>query len=147
MPGHWYIVNVEGAVVKDGRYLMIVRGEGEEYAAGVLAFPGGKVEDDEMASSVLEETVRRELREEVDIEVGDEMVYVDSASFVAGDDPVIDVVFLCSYRSGEPRACDPEEVASVQWMTQAEILAHPKLPPWMGPIIKRVERARVEKGW
>jgi hypothetical protein len=28
-----YIVNVEGAIVKDGRYLLIVRGEGE-YAPG-----------------------------------------------------------------------------------------------------------------
>ena len=147
MLDHRYIVNVEGAVVKDGRYLMIIRGEGEEHAAGVLAFPGGKVEDNERASNVLEETVRRELREEVDVEVGDEMVYVDSGSFVEGDDPVVDVVFLCRYLSGEPRACDPEEVASVQWMTQSEILAHPKSPPWMAPIINRVEQVRVERGW
>ena len=147
MPDHRYIVNVEGAVVKDERYLMIIRGEGEEHAAGVLAFPGGKVEDDEMASGVLEETARRELREEVDIEVGDEMVYVGSASFVAGDAQVVDVVFLCRYRSGDPRACDPKEVATVQWMTPAEILAHPKSPPWMDPTIKRVEKVRVKRGW
>jgi 8-oxo-dGTP diphosphatase len=147
MPDHRYIVNVEGAVVKDGRYLMIIRGEGEEHAAGVLAFPGGKVEDNETASYVLEETARRELREEVDVEVGGEMVYVDSASFVAGGDQVIDVVFLCRYRSGEPRACDADEVAVVQWMTPAEILAHPKSPPWMDPIIKRVEHVRAKMGW
>jgi 8-oxo-dGTP diphosphatase len=144
---NWYIVNVEGAVVKDGRYLMIVRGEGEEHAAGVLAFPGGKVEDNEIASGVLEETLRRELREEVDVEVGDEMVYVDSGSFVAGDEPVVDIVFLCRYRSGEPRACDPEEVAAVQWMTLDEILMHPNSPPWMEPSIKCAEKVRVEKGW
>jgi 8-oxo-dGTP diphosphatase len=147
MPDHRYMVNIEGAVVKDGRYLMIIHGEGEEHAAGVLAFPGGKVEDNEMASSVLEETARRELREEVDIEVGDEMAYVDSASFVAGDDQDIDVVFLCCYRSGEPRACDPKEVAAVQWMTPAEILAHPKSPPWMNSAIKRVEKVRAKRGW
>lgn len=147
MQSTWYIVNVEGAVTKDGRYLMIIRGEGEEHAAGVLAFPGGKVEDNEIASSVLEETVRRELREEVDIAVDDEMVYVDSGSFVAGDEPVVDVIFLCRYRSGEPRACDPEEVAAVQWMTLDEILAHPKSPPWMAPSIKCVEKVRIEKGW
>lgn len=147
MQANWYIVNVEGAVVKDGRYLMIVRGEGEKHAAGVLAFPGGKVEDNEIASGVLEETLRRELQEEVDIEVDDEMVYVDSGFFVAGGEPVVDVVFLCRHRSGKPRACDPEEVAAVQWMTLEEILTHPKSPPWMAPSIKRVEKARVEKGW
>ncbi|MBN1810941.1 MAG: NUDIX domain-containing protein [Anaerolineae bacterium] len=147
MQSDWYIVNVEGAVVKDGRYLLIVRREGEEHAAGALAFPGGKVEDNEMVSGVLEETLRRELREEVDIEVDDEMMYVDSASFVAGDDPVVDIVFLCRYRSGEPRPCDPEEVAAVQWMTLAEIFAHPKSPPWMDSIIRQVEKIRGEKGW
>jgi 8-oxo-dGTP diphosphatase len=147
LEANWYIVNVEGAVIKDGRYLMIIRGEGEEHAAGVLAFPGGKVEDNEIASGVLEETLRRELREEVDIAVDDKMVYVDSGSFVAGDEPVVDVVFLCRYRSGDPRACDPEEVAAVQWLTLEEILAHPKSPPWMAPAIKRVESSRIEKGW
>lgn len=147
MQANWYIVNVEGAIVKDSRYLMIIRGEGEEHAAGVLAFPGGKVEDNEMASRVLEETLRRELREEVDVEIDDEIVYVDSGAFVAGDDPVVDIVFLCRYQSGKPRACDPEEVAAVQWMTLNEILTHPKSPPWMSPIIERVEKVRVEKEW
>ena len=147
MEANWYIVNVEGAVIKDGRYLMIIRGEEEEHAAGMLAFPGGKVENNEMASRVLEETLRRELREEVDIEVDDEIVYVDSGSFVADDEPVVDVVFLCRYRNGEPKACDPQEVAAVQWMTLEEISAHPKSPPWMDPVIKRVENSRVEKGW
>jgi 8-oxo-dGTP diphosphatase len=147
MPDHRYIVNVEGAVVKDGRYLMIIRGEGEEHAAGVLAFPGGKVEDDKIASRVLEETARRELREEVNVEVDDEMAYVDSGSFVAGDDQIVDIVFLCRYQSGEPRACDADEVAAVQWMTPAEILAHPKSPPWMAPIIKRVEHVRAKRRW
>ena len=57
----WYIVNVEGAVVKDGRYLMIVRGEQESHAPGALTFPGGKVEDAESVDNVLEETIRREI--------------------------------------------------------------------------------------
>ena len=77
-----YIVNVEGAIVKDGRYLMVVRGE-EEYAPGGLNFPGGKVEGAVIADDVLEETLRREIAEEVGLEVHAEMAYLRSSAFVA----------------------------------------------------------------
>jgi 8-oxo-dGTP diphosphatase len=65
MQSIWYIVNVEGAVVRseDGRYLMVVRGEQESHASGALTFPGGKVEDAGSADDVLEETLRREIRQ------------------------------------------------------------------------------------
>jgi hypothetical protein len=43
---------------------------------------------------------------------------------------VIDIVFLCRYESGEPRALDPTEVAGVEWMTFDAIMAHLKAPVW-----------------
>ena len=39
-----YIVNVEGAIVRDGRFLMAVRSEQEAHAPGTLALVGGKVD-------------------------------------------------------------------------------------------------------
>ncbi len=39
-----FVVNTQCAVSRDGRYLMIVRGQGVKQAPDVLAFPGGKVE-------------------------------------------------------------------------------------------------------
>jgi len=89
-----YIVNVEAAIVKDGRYLMIVRGQ-EEYAPGGLSFPGGKVEGAGSRDDILEETLRREIAEEVGLEVHDEMAYLRSSAFVAESEPVVDMVFLC----------------------------------------------------
>ena len=143
----WYIVNVEGAVVKDGRYLMIVRGEQESHAPGVLTFPGGKVEHAESVDNVLEETIRREIREEVGVEIHDEVVYVESKAFVADDgEPVIDVVFLCRHRSGEPAIGDPGEVAAIHWMTLDEILEHPKTLPWTRQSILLAEKKRIAKG-
>lgn len=64
-----YIVNVEEAILKDGRYLMVVRGEAETHARGALTFPGGKVEAAGDFQDVLEGTLRREIREEVGVEV------------------------------------------------------------------------------
>jgi 8-oxo-dGTP diphosphatase len=146
----WYIVNVEGAIVRpdDGRYLMVIRGEQESHAPGVLTFIGGKVEDAGIADNVLEETLRREIREEAGVEVFDEMAYVESKAFFADDgDPVVDVVFLCRYRSGRPTVGDPGEVAAVCWMTLEEILGHPKTPPWTRHSIQLAEDRRLAKGW
>jgi 8-oxo-dGTP diphosphatase len=141
-----YIVNVEGAIVKDGRYLMIVRGE-EEYAPGGLNFPGGKVEGAGNADDVLEETLRREIVEEVGLEVHDEMVYVRSSAFLAEGDAVVDVVFLCRWKAGTAVPADPAEVAAVQWMTASEAITHPETPPWTRLSLELAERTRLEKGW
>jgi 8-oxo-dGTP pyrophosphatase MutT (NUDIX family) len=141
-----YIVNVEGAIVKDGQYLMIVRGE-EEYAPGGLNFPGGKVEGAGSANDILEETLRREISEEVGLEVHAGMAYVRSSAFVAEGDPVVDVVFLCRYKAGTAVAADPGEVAAVRWMTAAEAIAHPETPPWTRLALELAEKVRVEKGW
>ena len=141
-----YIVNVEGAIIKDGRYLMVVRGE-EEYAPGGLNFPGGKVEGAEEADDVLEETLRREIVEEVGLEVEDKMVYIRSSAFLAEGDPVVDVVFLCRWKSGQARAVDPAEVAAVRWMTAAEAIAHPEMPPWTRLSLELAEEVRLARGW
>jgi len=138
-----YIVNVEGAIVKDGQYLMIVRGE-EEYAPGGLNFPGGKVEGAGNLDDILEETLRREIAEEVNLEVHDEMDYVRSSAFVADGDPVVDVVFLCRYKAGTAVAA---EVAAVRWMTAAEAIAHPETPPWTRLSLALAEQMRQAREW
>jgi 8-oxo-dGTP diphosphatase len=70
-----YIVNVEGAIVRGEKYLMIVRGQGETHAGGTLSFVGGKLEITETSSDVLEAALRREIMEEVGVQVS-EMSYV-----------------------------------------------------------------------
>jgi ADP-ribose pyrophosphatase YjhB (NUDIX family) len=138
-----FIVNVEAAIVRDDRYLLIVRGAGESHAPGMLALPGGKVEDAGATPAILEATLRREIAEEVGVEVGDALVYVDSTSFVADDGaPVIDVVFLCRYRAGDARPIATEEVAQVLWMTAAQVLADPRTPPWLRRSVELAEQRR-----
>ena len=139
-------VTGDGAIVKEGQYLMVVRGE-EEYAPGGLNFPGGKVERVNDADDVLEETLRREIAEEVGLEVHAEMAYLRSSAFVAEGDPVVDVVFLCRWKPGEAVAADPAEVAAVRWMTAAEAIAHPETPPWTRLSLELAERKRLERGW
>jgi 8-oxo-dGTP diphosphatase len=141
-----YIVGVEGAIVKDGHFLLIIRGEGE-YAPGGLSLPGGKVEGATACDHILEETLRREIDEEVGLEVCSEMVDVRSSAFVADGNPVVDVVFLCRHKGGTARVADPREVAAVHWMTAGEAIAHPETAPWTRESLDQAEIIRTRKGW
>ena len=140
------LINVEVAVYHDGRYLLIVRGAEEDHAAGMLAFPGGKLDYTEMAD-VLELTAAREVLEETGVEV-EQIEYVESHSFTTPDGtPVVDIVFLSRYVSGTPTISDPGEVAALRWMTSEEILSDGACPPWMAPSLTLVERKRQTLGW
>lgn len=146
MSDKWYIVNVEAAIIKDTHYLMIVRGEKEEHAPGTISMPGGKVENAANSNNILEETLIREIREEVGVEIYNDIEYVESKSFIADDnEPVIDIVFLCRYKKGVPRIKDLNEVSRILWMTAEEILNHPKTPAWIKQSIERTEKKRISK--
>jgi 8-oxo-dGTP pyrophosphatase MutT (NUDIX family) len=143
-----FTVIAEGAIVRGGRYLMIVRSLDKDQAPGALAFPGGKIEATDGPDSVLEEALRREITEEMGIDVGDEMRYVESGSFTLhSGDPAVWTVFLCRYDGDSDAKAASPEVDSVAWMTVPEILDHPKAPEWMPDIIDRTELLRKRVGW
>lgn len=141
-----YIVNVEGAIVREGRYLLVVRGAGESHAAGMLSLVGGKVEDAGDMPNILEQTLCREIREEVGIEVSD-VIYVHSSAFTTAHDAVVDVVFLCRWQAGEPHIVDGDEVADIRWQTANEILTNPDAPDWTRTSVRRAEKMRNLLGW
>lgn len=124
-----FVVNVEAVVHRDDRYLMIVRAD-EDFGAGWLCFPGGTVDQGDPEDDVLERTARREVLEEVGLDVPGPWSYVESHSFDANGTVVLDVVYMAPSEQGEPQAISAEEVTSVHWMTAAEIDAHPDTQPW-----------------
>jgi 8-oxo-dGTP diphosphatase len=118
------IVNVEGAIYKNEKWMLIKRSEKEEHAGGLLSLVGGKVENEGNSSDILERTLKREIFEEVGIEVSN-LRYVNSSSFVSDSGlNVVDIVFLCDHESGEPYAKSPDEVDGVIWMTTQQILSN-----------------------
>ncbi|WP_144699750.1 NUDIX hydrolase [Fictibacillus phosphorivorans] len=134
-----FVVNVEGAIHRNGKWLLILRNE-KEYAGGSLSLVGGKCEIEGVSSDILERTLRREILEEVGIEVED-LRYVNSSSFVTESGiNVIDIVFLCQHKLGEPYAKSKEEVDEVIWMTTDEILAHTNLPAFLKENIRLADK-------
>lgn len=145
MDAHTYVVNVEAAVSDENRYLMIERADDEEHAAGMLAFPGGKVEAPPDTDRVIKETVTRELAEEVGITVS-QVEYVCSRTFIADEGtPCINVVVLCEHETGEPKPLATDEVATVHWLTAAEIRER-NPPEFLLNYIDEIEKVRGNTG-
>ncbi|MEO1593272.1 MAG: A/G-specific adenine glycosylase [Cyanobacteria bacterium J06632_22] len=116
------------AVIHDqaGR-ILIDRRKQEGLLGGLWEFPGGKVEPGE----TLEDCVRREIKEELDIEIDvqDQLMTVEHAYTHF---KVTLNVFNCTYVSGEPK---PLECDEIRWVTLAEIEQYP-FPKANGQIIE-----------
>ncbi|SOC44533.1 NUDIX hydrolase [Ureibacillus acetophenoni] len=135
-----FVVNVEGAIRKGDRWLIIERSIKEEHAGGLLSLVGGKVEIEGNSSAILERTLKREISEEVGVSVKDKFHYAHSTSFVTDvGEHVVDIVFVCEYESGEAIVNSGDEVENVYWLTTDEIMSHPKSPSYLKDSIRYAE--------
>ncbi|EQB88859.1 NADH pyrophosphatase NudC (nudix superfamily) [Clostridium punense] len=140
-----YIVNVEAAIYEDDKWLIIKRSEEEEHSPGLLSMVGGKVEIKTSEANVLEETLKREIMEEVGIQVTNEMHYLESKSFISDKGQVIiDIVFLCKYETGEAKCKSIHEVSEIYWMPSRDILENKSAPIWLKESIKKAEKLRLK---
>ncbi|WP_313893020.1 NUDIX domain-containing protein [Psychrobacillus sp.] len=143
-----FYVNVEAAVFKDDKWLLIRRSMKEEHAGGELSLVGGTVDNEGNSNDILERTLRRELLEEVGVEVKDLIQYVRNTSFVlASGKEVVDIVFLCEFDKGEPYAKSPDEIESIQWMTTDEIVNHEEVQFYLSDNILAAEAMRKKRVW
>ncbi|MFC4323018.1 NUDIX hydrolase [Litchfieldia salsa] len=135
-----FCINVEGAVYKEDKWLIIGRSLKEEHAGGLLSLVGGTVENEGNSKNILERTLRRELFEEVGVKIKEKIDYVRNTSFsLENGNEVVDIVFLCEFEDGAPFVKSPDEVDAVYWMTTDEITRHPKSPIWLIDSIKEAE--------
>jgi 8-oxo-dGTP diphosphatase len=108
----------------EGRVLMQQRRHGAEHG-GLWEFPGGKVEPGES----LEESLRREIREELGIELVANAL--QPLSFAATPtQPYVILLYSCREWSGTPVCLDGEAIG---WFAPEEVLALP-MPPLDVPL-------------
>lgn len=103
-------VAVTGVVIKDGKYLITRRSLKKEPFAGLWTVPGGKVEIHDYISkprdtsihwyNVLENVLRREIKEETGIEIKD-FGYLTSLTFLKKEIPVVVVSLYAHHDSGD----------------------------------------------
>ena len=121
-------------IVHEGRYLL-TRRKADVHLGGLWEFPGGKREPGES----LEECLRRELREELGIEITEPSPF--QVIRHAYPEKTVELHFFrCSIKDGQPRplGCD-----ALQWVPPEE-LARVPLPPADRPLVEALQGARLK---
>ena len=121
------LVAAVALVDADGRVLLARRPEGKPLA-GLWEFPGGKVEPDERP----EETLIRELREELGIEVKEAcLAPLTFASHAYPDFHLLMPLFVCRRWEGNVTALEDQRLA---WVRPNKLREY-KMPPADEPLI------------
>ncbi|MEW1639857.1 NUDIX domain-containing protein [Streptomyces sp. NPDC093801] len=138
-------INVDVALHDGDEWTLIVRSEKEEHAAGMLSLVGGTFDETSPASEALEATARREVAEEIGVELTGPLQYVESTFFVSDSgDRVLNIVFMCPLGDQKPVVKAPDEVAAVVTRTLAELEADAACPAWTKQSIRAAQALRAE---
>lgn len=140
-----YVVNVDAVVVRDDEYLLVERAASEDHAAGLLGFPGGKLEEPPAGEDAVAATAAREVREEVGVEVGS-VDYLYSSTFEADTgDQCLNVLTYCEHAGGEVRVREPDEVAAVHWLTYDDLRERDDVPTFTEQYAELAEERRTSE--
>jgi mutator protein MutT len=104
-----------GLIFRSGQLLITQRHAGD-HLGGLWEFPGGKREPGE----TFEQCLRRELREELGVEVNVGELF-EAVAHTYEDTTVHLNFFLCRLSAGEPQ---PLDCAALKWVSRGELAAH-----------------------
>ena len=135
-----YAVTVCVLIHRGDRWLLVVRAPGVAYAPNKIGMIGGHVEVTEPVFAVLEAAARREVAEEVGLDLSDvPLRYLESEFFITnGGERQITVTFSApAPASDEPYVNAPDELVEVGWWTLNDLEADPRCPPWLPALVRR----------
>ena len=115
-------------IYKKGKYLLLRRSLAKKAFPGKWTVPGGGLETDDYVNTpkttedhwyfAIEKSLRREIKEECDLEVGKMKYLLDIAFIIPDGTPAIILSFHCPYESGEVRL--DEDNTDHVWATYEE---------------------------
>jgi NADH pyrophosphatase NudC (nudix superfamily) len=128
------------AVIYDPQkgFLLGKRSHKEDTVPGLWSLPAGKLESGGPAEDVLEDNLRKEVWEEIGVEITDPK-YFDSHMWTDKDPYKLTIVFTTQIASGEPKPMDPEEVSEVGWFKLKEIESL-NLPPHVLRVLRKANK-------
>jgi len=111
----------------------------------MIGMIGGHVDLTRPLADVLEETARREVAEEVGVDLSERSLrYLESEFFITdGGERQITVTFTTQAPLDiEPYVNAPDELVEVGWWTLDDLEADPRCPPWLPRLIRRAATAQ-----
>ncbi len=114
---------------KDGRYLITRRSLNKKAFPGKWTVPGGGLETDDYTNTppstpagqwyfAVEKSLRREIKEETNLEVGKIKYLLDLTFIIPDGTPAVVLSFYCDYKSGEVKLDDDN--IDYAWVTCEE---------------------------
>lgn len=108
------IVEVVGAIIKDGDRYLVGQRAANKSQGGLWEFMGGKIEPGETP----EQALARECREELALEIENEHI-IDSVVHEYPEKTIRLTLILCSPKSGSvPKALEHQQI---RWVTRSEM--------------------------
>jgi len=131
----YFVANVIVYRVSDGRCLILKRSDKEIAHPGRYGVIGGKLEWQDMPvenpdhvngevldyHNMIEKLLEREALEEAGIEIGKELRYIESKTFIRPDEvPVVLVMFTAQYKSGNV-VLEEDAFTDYAWVNSEEV--------------------------
>lgn len=140
---HYFLNAVQCAIEHESKFLIIKRPEGI-HAGGALSFPGGKVEeiDGQNDADILKAAAKREVLEEVGIDLKDPLTYKLSNYFLRINEiHGINTVFHCKIEKTDLTVTpSAREVDEYYWLTEKEINNAKNAPEWLKMYVACIQR-------
>lgn len=123
---------------------MIIKRPESKHAGGLLSFPGGKVEeiDEHNEWDILRLAAKREILEEVRLDLKHDLKYIISNYFVDNIGAhVIDTIFHCKIEKTDSTVnASAREVPEYYWLTEEEINQPHNAPEWLKKYVQYIRR-------
>ncbi len=129
---HLHFVAVTAIIHKDGKYLITKRSPNEKAFPNMWTVPGGRISTEDYVNTdkgnlsawynAVETTLKREVKEEVDLEIENVKYLIDMALMRPDGVPVIVLSYYADYKSGEVKLDD--ESRDSAWVSPEEAGAY-----------------------
>jgi len=139
-----YAVTVCVLIQRGNTWLLVVRAPDVADAPNKIGMIGGHVEVTNPEADVLEVTARREVAEEVGLDLSAvRLSYLESEFFITDSgERQITVTFTAHAPPlVEPLVNAPAELTEVGWWALGDLEADPRCPSWLPPLIRRASLA------
>ena len=129
-------IEVGAAVIFNDGNILISQRDDSSHLSGLWEFPGGKREDHE----TFEECVRREIQEELNVEVAVENLF-EAVEYEYAEKIVLLKFYRCQYVGGEAKALGCRQF---QWVSPSNLPSY-AFPPANEAVIQKLIRLEASK--